>query len=169
MSNQSNKLFSQMFRKLRLNPTLLETETGLKAARLRRWARGKIDLTDIELQRLGAAVDDLLIVRAGIETLPQHDCLGRASNGEAIKHRRRTWGITQSELARRSGVVSQATVSLFENGYIVLNPEDSKKLDGALAALVKKKRTVLNAGLAPFTRKAIAHTSGVNSAGECVR
>jgi DNA-binding XRE family transcriptional regulator len=150
----TQRAFRKMVRSFHLNPMLLARDARLDASRLRRWAKGKVDLTEPELVQLGAAVDSVLIVRARTPEISKPSPLVEPPSpewGGAIRRQRQTWGIAQSELARRVGI-AQGTVSLFENGYLVLNPENSKKLERVLAALVKQKRSRLNRGCA-FTQR----------------
>jgi transcriptional regulator with XRE-family HTH domain len=127
------KAVRKIFRKMRLGLGLsqiaLGKSAGLSSDKLARWEKGQAKFNDEEMERLGKALDVQLAVRAEGTPGPL-----TSSDSKALKWLRRAYGITQEKLARRVGL-TQTDVSLFENGYTTLSPEEISKVEKAIDSL----------------------------------
>jgi transcriptional regulator with XRE-family HTH domain len=124
------KAFREMRQWSGLSQIELAKRTGLSSDKLARWEKGQAKFNDQEISRLGSALDAAAIARAETAKGPL------AGSGAEVKSLRKAYGITQEELARRTGM-TQAAISLFENGYNPKKEKDSILSASMLAVLDK--------------------------------
>jgi len=152
MKDRGNEVLRKMRRGLGIRQVWLSKQTGIYRTKLSQWERGQIELTAGELLKVGEAIGAVVKERSEAGTLPRPKvALPQTSieQGKAVAETRRSWGVTQSELARAIKK-PEDTISLFENGYIELDAEELDNLNNALSALVNKKRA--KAGLSKLER-----------------
>lgn len=142
MKYKGNEVLRKMRRGLGIRQVWLSKQTGIYRTKLSQWERGQIELTASELLKVGDAIGAVVKERSEAGTLPRPKvALPQASieQGRAVAETRRSWGVTQSELARAIKKPAD-TISLFENGYIELDAEELEQLNKALTVLVNKKK-----------------------------
>jgi len=126
------KAYREMRRWLGLTQIALAKSAGLSSDKLARWEKGQAKFNEEDISKLGSALDAATIVRAETVKGPL------AGSGVAVRSLRKSYGITQEELARRAGM-TQAAISLFENGWDALDPQEAKQLYAACEELVRER------------------------------
>ena len=142
MQDRDREILRKMRRSLGLRQAWLAKQTGIYRTKLSEWERGRVELTADELQRVGDAIGAIVGERANIGTLPSPEAAPSQSSverGRTVADARRSWGITQAELAR-TAEMAEDVISLFENGYTELDPSELARVTKALTALINKKR-----------------------------
>ena len=126
------KAYREMRRWLGLTQIALAKSAGLSSDKLARWEKGQAKFIEEDISKLGSALDAATIVRAETVKGPL------AGSGVAVRSLRKSYGITQQQLARRAGM-TQAAISLFENGWDALDPQEAKQLYAACEELVRER------------------------------
>jgi len=133
-----SKSVRKTFLKMRLNLGLSQMALGksadLSSDKLARWEKGRAKFNDEEMKRLGKALDAAIIARSESAPGPL-----TSIDSQTLKRNRRMFGITQEELAQRSGL-SQTTISTYENGHVTLDAEEMSKVKKAINSLMAQKR-----------------------------
>ena len=127
------KAFRNMRQWLGLTQIVLAKNAGLSSDKLARWEKGQAKFNPEEIARLGKALDAATIARAERVEGPL-----AGSGGKGVRSLRRAYGITQEELARRAEM-TQASISLFENGYVALDAEEENEIRAACEELVRER------------------------------
>ena len=117
---------------------------GLSSDKLARWEKGQAKFNPEEIARLGKALDAATIARAERVEGPL-----AGSGGKGVRSLRRAYGITQEELARRAEM-TQASISLFENGYVALDAEEENEIRAACEELVRERTPAHQCNYAPW-------------------
>jgi transcriptional regulator with XRE-family HTH domain len=145
-----------VFRKMReglgIPQTVLANKVGMSDSKLSRWENGQGDLSSEEMDRIGDVLDVALSERVAATSGPL-----ASSEREAVKLLRKLYGIGQIELARKAEL-SQATISLYENGHIELDAEQLEAVEHAIETLIAMRSKRLPVPLSTLAGKPSAIT-----------
>ncbi len=140
----------------------LAAVTGMRPARLSEWRHGKTELRPDELLKIMAVMTRRVMEierRAGdikIDTNLAH--------GWQLRQVRAEFGITQSDLAKKSGF-TQTEISLFETGKSSLSPKQTDRIFESCIALAEAQ----NAALAARNKSLQDQVEALNSAAKSSR
>ena len=125
--------FAKMRRGLGLSVMALAKSAGLSNDKLARWEKGLADFTAEEIGKLGAALDSAAIARTEAISGPVMNL-----DSKVLKSMRLALGLTQEELARRTGL-SRVSISFAENGYAPFTLEEKNRVEKILNSMIEAK------------------------------
>lgn len=140
----TDRVLSEMRKRLGLSQLEAAQRSGIEQSKFSRWESHLLELSKEEVKALSDVIEQVMLERSEAGTLPPATTMDASAKeqGRIFRQQRLRWGIQQIELAR-AAKYSRHLISMWENGYVEMEPEEIEALGKVLASLIDNQNSVL--------------------------
>jgi transcriptional regulator with XRE-family HTH domain len=138
MNRKERQTFRRLRKTLRLSQAWIAKQAGISQSRVSGWEMGRVELTPDEEDRIGEAIEAVVIKRGIPGQVTPEQAAEDLRKGTILSRLREEYGVTQAELAEKAEI-NQSTVSGFERGNVDLSPTQVEQLFKAFNDLLAER------------------------------